>query len=244
MSVGAAEFKSWAASVGLPSAVLPLAKTIGVKRTTIHAQLLRGRVREAIVVTAARAVHVDPVAALSSFEEYNDLQHGIRSPLLIEVLSQITLTDAMLELIRRRNKIYGAAHGAIQIWEDPPQPDGLRTWIDAVDTGHIRRDLADHLGIAASQLSVQIVTNKMPPPHLVEAARIAKTSLTSGLAAGGVLTLEEAGWPEGVRSNAITHLPDVALNDLVRDRLATVQHGARRLAADSAEAHQIEETLG
>lgn len=244
MSVAATAFKHWARTVDLPSGVMPLAIAIGVNRTTIHAQLLRGRVRESVVVAAARTVGVNPVAALSSFEEYHELQRNMLPPLPVEVTSQITLTDAMLELIRRRNKIYGGAHAAVQVWEDPPQPDGLRNWIDAIDPGHIRRDLSERLGIAAPQLSSQIVANKMRPRHLVEVARIANASWTSGLAVGGVITLEEAGWPEDARSDAIINLSEVALNDLVQARLVAAQRGARRLATESAEAHRIEETLG
>ncbi len=241
MSVAAAAFKHWASTVDLPSAALPLARAIGVSRTTVQAQLLRGRVRENVVVAAARAVGMEPVVALSSFDEYAELHDSMRPPLPVEVLSQVTLTDATIELLRRRSP---AALSGVHVWEDPPQPDGLRTWIDAVDPGHIRRDLAERLGIAPPNLSAQITSNKMRPRHLVEAARIANTSLTSGLAVGGVITLQEAGWPEGARSHAITHLSDVALNDLVQARLAAAQRGARRLAADSAEARRIEETLG
>lgn len=241
MSVAAAAFKHWASTVDLPSAALPLARVIGVSRTTLQAQLLRGRVRENVVVSAARAVGMEPVVALSSFDEYAELHGSMRPPLPIEVLSQVTLTDASIELIRRRNP---AALSGLHAWEDPPQPDGLRTWIDSVDPGHIRRDLAQRLGVAPPNLSAQITSNKMRPRHLVEAARIANTSLTSGLAVGGVITLQEAGWPEGARSHAITHLSAVALNELVQARLAAAQRGARRLAADSAEARRIEETLG
>jgi len=244
VSVSATAFKSWASTAGLPSGALPLARMIGVNRTTVQAQLLRGRVRETTVIAAARAVGVEPVVALSSFDEYDDLHRNTQPPLPVEILSQVTLTDASVELLRRRNATYGDAVAAVHIWEDPPQPDGLRTWIDAVDPGHIRRDLAERLGIAPPNLSAQITANKMRPRHLVEAARIASTSLTSGLAVGGVITLQEAGWPDGARAHALTHLSDVALNDLVQARLAAAQRGARRLAADSAEARRIEETLG
>jgi hypothetical protein len=244
LSVAGAAFKNWARTVDLPSGIMPLAVAIGVNRTTIHAQLLRGRVRESVIIAAARTVGVNPVVALSSFEEYHELQRNIQPPLPVEVTSQITLTDAMLELISRRNKIYGAAHSAVHVWEDPPQPDGLRNWIDAIDPGHIRRDLSERLGISPPQLSSQIVANKMRPRHLVEVARIANASWTSGLAVGGVITLEEAGWPEDARSDAIINFSEVALNDLVQARLVSAQRGARRLATESAEAHRIEETLG
>jgi len=244
VSVAATAFKHWASTVGLPSGALPLARQIGISRSTIQAQLLRGRVREGVVVAAARVVGIAPVVALSSFDEYDDLHLKMRPPLPIEVLSQIALTDAVVELLTRRNKAYAAAIEPLQVWEDPPLPDGLRLWVDAVDPGHIRRELADRLGMAPPNLSAQITSNRMKPRHLLEAARIANTSLTSGLAVGGVITLEEAGWPADARSRAITRLPDVALNDLVQSRLASAQRGARRLAADSAEARRIEEILG
>ncbi len=128
MSVAAAAFKHWASTVDLPSAALPLARAIGVSRTTVQAQLLRGRVRENVVVAAARAVGMEPVVALSSFDEYAELHDSMRPPLPVEVLSQVTLTDALIELLRRRSP---AALSGVHVWEDPPQPDGLRTWIDA-----------------------------------------------------------------------------------------------------------------
>ena len=244
MSVAAAAFKNWASEADLPAGALPLAKAIGVNRTTVQAQLLRGRVREATVIAAARAVNLDPVTVLATFDEYDDLRRGMRPPLPREILSQVTLSDATVELLRRRNTTYGDALASVHVWENPPQPDGLRTWIEAVDPGHIRRDLAERLGIAAPNLSAQITANKMKPRHLVEAARIANTSLTSGLAAGGVITLEEAGWPRDARSHAITHLSNVAFGDLVQARLASAQRGARRVASDIAEAQRIQETLG
>lgn len=232
------------ATVDLPSGVLPLARAIGVNRTTIQAQLFSGRIRETVIVAAARAAGVEPVSALSSFDEYDELEHQMRPPLPVEVLSQVTLTDVTVALLGRRSRTYGAALDQVHVWEQPPHPDGLRTWIDAVDPGSIRRTLADRLGIAPSSLSAQITANKMAPRHLVEVARIANTSLTSGLAVGGVITLQEAGWPEGARAHALTHLSDVLLNDLVQARLAGAQRGARRSAADGAQARRIEETLG
>ncbi len=244
MSVAATAFKHWLSTVDLPTGAFPLARAIGLNRTTVQAQLLRGRVREAVVVAAARAVGVKPVAALSTFDEYAELERQMKPPLPIEVLSQITLADATIELLSRRNRAYADAIAPVRVWEDPPQPDGLRTWIDAVDPGNIRRELAERVGIARPNLSAQITANKMRPRHLVEAARIADTSSTSGLAVGGVITLAEAGWPDGARDHALTHLSPVALNDLVQARLASAQRSARRLAADSAEAHRIEETLG
>lgn len=244
MSLPAAAFKLWASRVGIPSAAAAMARTIGINRTTLQAQLLRGRVHESVVIAGARAVSIDPVAALSEFDEYDDLHRGMRPPLPLEVLSQVSLDDAMVELIRRRNPAYGEALAAVQVWQDPPLPDGLRTWIDAVDPGFIRRTLSERIGIAPPNLSTMITANRVKPRHLVEAARIANVSLVSGLAAGGVITLAEAGWPEGARAHALHHLRDVALNDLVTARIAATQRGARRTQTDRDEARRIEETLG
>lgn len=244
MSLPAAAFKRWAAGAGLPAGTATLSRAIGVGRTTLQAQLLRGRIEESVVIAAARSTGQDPIAALSTFDEYEDLQRGTLPPLPAEVLSQITLTDALVELIDRQNPQYGAALRPIHRWQDPPQPDSVRAWIASVDAGHIRRALSERLGIAPPNLSAQITANKLKPRHLVEAARIANTSLLSGLAAGGVITLREAGWPEGARSHAITHLRDVDLNELVQARIASAQRGARRAASDTDAAHRIQETLG
>jgi len=116
VSVAAAAFKHWASTVDLPSGALPLARAIGVNRTTVQAQLLRGRVREAVVIAAARAVGVEPVVALSSFDEYDELHREMRPPLPVEILSQVTLTDASIELLRRRNTAYGDAIAAVHLW--------------------------------------------------------------------------------------------------------------------------------
>lgn len=244
MSLPAAAFKLWASRAGLPSTGAAMARTIGISRTTLQTQLIRGRVHETVLIAAARALHMDPVAALAEFSDYDDLHRGMRPPLPVEVLSQVGLDDALVELVRRRNPSYGDALAAVHVWQDPPLPDGLRTWIDAVDPGSIRRTLSERIGVALPNLSTMITANKVKPRHLVEAARIADVSLVSGLAAGGMITLAEAGWPEGARAHALQHLPDVALNDLVTARIAATQRGARRIQTDHDEARRIEETLG
>lgn len=244
MSVSSTAFKRWLSAHDLPGGALPLANLVGVGRMTVHRQLVGGRVREGLVIAAARTAGLDPVAELSTFDEYDELQRGMRPPLPVEVVSQITLTDAMVEMMRRQNRTYGDLLAGVYAWQDPPQPDGLRCWIDAVDPGHLRRELADRLGMMQPQVSREITNNSMKPRHLVEAARLAHTSLTSGLAAAGVITLQEAGWPAAARSHEIKRLSDLALNELLQARLASAHRVARRRADDGQQARHIEDTLG
>ncbi|MGC5172042.1 hypothetical protein ACLQ2Q_15455 [Microbacterium sp. DT81.1] len=244
MSVAAGAFRQWAAHAGLPGNTAAIAQVIGLARPTLQKQFIRGRVQEGVVIRAARALRLDPVGVLSQFPEYADLGAGVRPPLAVEVLSQVTVDDALLELLRRRRPDNGQTLATMQTWPEPPIPDGLRQWIDAVDPGDLRRTLAGRMAIAPSNLSAQITTNKVAPRALVEAARIANTSLVSGLAVAGVVTLDEAGWTRNARAAAMTQLRDSALHDLVTSRIAAAQRAARRLEADEEAAQRIRDTLG
>lgn len=244
MSVGASAFRRWAVEVGLPESMAPLARAVGMGRTTLSAQLLRGRVREVVVIQASRTLGLDPVESLSAFDEYGELASGVRPPLHVEVLSQVTLNDAMAELLARRDDRYGSLLRPPRQWEDPPQHDSVRNWLDAVGPGTIRQTLSERFAVSPSNLATAITENKLRPRQLVEAARIAQTSSTSGLAAAGVLTLAEAGWPDGAREYALGRLRDVALIELVQARLAGTLRGARRRAADQDAAQRIQSTLG
>ena len=244
MSVPSGEFRAWAASVGLPAAALPLARALGVSRSTLQAQLLRGRVPEAQIVAAARVAGVAPVDALTAFDRYADLRGPTIEPTPAEVLAQVELADALVVLLDRQAPGARAALSGVRGMADPPLPGSVRQWIDAIDPGGLRATLAERWRMAPSNVSAAISASKLRPSQLVEIARIAGTSWTGGLAAAGVLTLEEAGWRRGARSDALTRLSDVDLNDLVADRLAAAQREARRLAADTEQAHRIQDTLG
>jgi hypothetical protein len=244
VTVSAIAFKQWATDAGLPVGAAPLARLIGVSRTTLQAQFLRGRLHESIVVSAAREVATDPVVVLATFDPYEDLLQSVMPPTPREILSQVTLVDAVVELVSRSNEQYAAALSPVHRWEDPPQPDSIRNWIDAIDPGDLRRELATRIGMAPSNVSTAITANKLKPRALVEAARIAGTSSLTGLAAGGLLTLQEARWPDDARRASISALAIVDLNELVQARLSSSQRAARRLAADAESARRIEESLG
>ncbi|UKF26693.1 MULTISPECIES: hypothetical protein [Clavibacter] len=242
--MSAAAFKRWASDTPLPSATSPLAQAIGVGRMSLQRQLVSGRVREETVIASARSVGLDPVQALSVFSEYEDLSRGVKPPSLGEVLSQVTLEDATAALLRRRGGLHAARLSGGWIWQDPPHPDGLKSWVDAVDPGSIRMQLVERLGMSPQQLSRDITGNGLRPRHLIEVARLANTSLTSGLAVVGMVTLEEAGWPVDARDQAIDRLPELELIELVQAKLAIAHRVARRRADDDAGARRIEENLG
>jgi len=244
MSVPSSEFRDWARLVGLPTAALPLARALGASRSTLQAQLLRGRVPEVQVVTAARAAGVAPAAALTAFDRYADLADLPIAPSTAEVLAQVELADALVALVGRQIDGSREALVGVHEWRDPPQPGSVRNWLDAVDPGALRATLAERWRIAPSNLSAAITSARLRPSQLIEISRIAGTSWTGGLAAAGILTLEEAGWRHGARPEALARLSDVDLNDLVADRLSAAQRDARRLAADRDAAHRIHDTLG
>lgn len=244
MPVAASAFRRWATAAALPGNTAALARAIGVARPTLQKQLIRGRVQEAVVVAASRAIASNPIEALSSFTEYADLMDGTRPPLLTEVLSQVTLDDLLLELMRRRQPANARTLAAMHDWPAPPLADGLRRWIDAVDPGDLRRALAERLAVATTNLSTQITTNKLGPAALVEAARIANTSLVSGLAVGGLVTLEEAGWALAARQHTVLQLHDSALLDLIASRVSAAQRTARRVDAEEVAARRIQDALG
>lgn len=243
MSVPAAAFKSWAARAGLPENTGALARAIAVGRPTLQAQYVRGRVHEWVLVKAARSHHLDPVAALAAFEEYADAV-PTTAPSLEEVLSQVTLDDALLELLRRHQPDRAAAAAALQRWADPPVVDGVRQWIDAIDTGTLRRDLGAQLRMASSNLSAQITSNKLTPHGIATAARLAGSSPATGLAVVGLLTLDEARWPAGARQRAVGGLSEAALLELIGARVSSAHRHARRRDADEAIATRIQDTLG
>ncbi|MBF4619481.1 hypothetical protein ITJ44_15495 [Clavibacter sp. VKM Ac-2873] len=244
MPVSAADFKRWASDNSLASANAPLAQAIGLGRMALHRQLASGWVQERTVIAAARAVSANPVDVLSTFVEYEDLRRGVMAPTRAEVLAQVTLDDASAALLRRRSGHYAARLRDERIHQNPPQPNSVQGWLDAIAAGDLRHRLSECLDMPAQRLSRHVDEKGMTVRHLVEVARVARTSLTGGLAAAGIITLQEAGWPDRVRERAIGFLSETELMELVRARLASAHRAARRHDEDEAAARRIEESLG
>jgi hypothetical protein len=81
--------------------VADLARVAGVSRPALQVQLVRGRAAETVVISAARAMHIDPVSALSHFDPYSGLDDRMASPSLAEVLSQTTFIGVAVQVTAR-----------------------------------------------------------------------------------------------------------------------------------------------
>lgn len=128
--------------------------------------------------------------------------------------------------------------------EPIPGPDAVRNWIDAIDTGDLRRKISERAGITSSNLSAQLTDNKLSPELAILASELSGVSSTSGLVVTGATTPAEAGWPPYGRENALSELGDVELIDLVSDRLASLRrHTKKKVEAEKITTNFLE-TLG
>lgn len=243
MSVSVRAFNDWLDSVGLPTGASDLSKHLGIKRTTLQNQRIRGRVSVPTVIAAARVANINPLDALGTFEPYAELG-GIRQPVTAaELISQVSYIDALVHLMSRVRADFARTLGGVAMGPIPGE-DAVRNWIDAIDTGDLRRRIAEQPGITASNLSAQITDNRLTPELAIAASRIAGVSTASGLVVSGLVTPAEAGWPLYGRENALAELGDVELIDLVSSRLATLRrHTKKKVDADEAAQNYLE-TLG
>jgi len=243
MAVDAREFRRWAESVGLPSAVATLARTLDVSRATLQAQFVRGRVAEQTVVTAARAAGTGPVAALSAFSDFAGLADRVTPPTVAELLSQTTYIDVSMEVVAR---IAGPLGEVGDRYPEPPLPtlDGVRSWFNAVDDGELRRRVSEAAGIVPQGLSTSLTDNKLRPQLAVLAADLAGVSAASGLVVTGLVTPEEGGWPAHARRGALAGLGELELIEHMTERS---RHAARivgRAVEEQARVQKFRDTLG
>lgn len=242
MAVSARAFNDWLPTVGLPDGASELSKRVGMKRTTLHNQRIRGNVAATTVIAAARAAHINPLDALASFEPYRAL--GERLPVSEpELLSQVSHVDALIHLLSRIRAEYARKLGGVQM-QPVPDEHSVRNWIDAIDSGELRRRLSEEAGISASNLSALFAENRLTPELAIVASGIAGVSSASGLVVSGLVTPAEAGWPLYGRENALAELDDVALIDLVNHRLSALRRQTKKKADAEAAASNFLESLG
>lgn len=243
MSISARSFNEWLVTAGLPDGASNLSKLIGMKRTTLHNQRIRGRIAVPTVVAAARAAQLNPLEVLASFDPYTDLAKGNIPVTQAELLSQVSHVDALVHLMCRIKADFARTLGTVEM-ETVPFDGSVKNWIDAIDPGNLRQQISKQHGIAASNLSAQLSENRLDPELAILASQIAGVSSSSGLVVSGVITAEEAGWPLYGRENALSELDDLALIDLVTDRLASLKRTTKKhLDAETATANYLE-TLG
>lgn len=243
MALSAQEFNGWLLAHHLPNGTSDLAKLLGLNRATLNKQRLRGRVSEAIVVGIARAAKINPVTALSEFEQYRGLTEGIQPPTDAELLSQMTYVDVTVELLKR-SRADIARRLADYDLSGIPHEDSVREWIDAVDPGDLRRQLAASAGLQLSNLSALLTDNRLPPEIAVTAAKLAGTSTVSGLVIIGLITPEEAGWPLYCRENSFTRMDDLALIDAAEAKLKHLRRKTKKKVDADATLQHYWETLG
>ncbi len=244
MAVTAKAFQLWRSRIAPQDTVSDLCRVAGIKRSTLAQQLVRGKVSVPTVVAVARGYGLPAVDALAVFEGYEDLPARIAPPTDAELVSQVSHTD-ILRLLVARSEDRESSCTDVQMHLAPfPHRNSVRAWIEAIDPGDLRQQLAASTGVARQNLSAQLTAGRLAPEIAVQAARIAGVSLTSGLVVTGLLTPAEGGWPEDGRARALCALSDLDLVFLARDRLDVLGKQIRRAELDDGKDRAMWENLG
>lgn len=240
MSVSVREFQRWVDQWFPGVSTRELARLSGLKSTTLHQQIVRNKVAESTVISAARAKNLDPLEALSSFEGYADLLTGTSVPTEAELLSQVHYLDVLREVLGRAGDLSTMEPSMLR---PIPQQDSVRSWVDAIDPGDLRAVMAARLGITASTLSTRLKT-KFAVPLAVDIARQAGVSLASGLVVGGLLTESEGGWPTNGRFEVLRALGESDLFSLAIRKLTVVNRGYWQKQHNKQQAEEFWGNLG
>jgi hypothetical protein len=245
MPLSAKAFQRWLHGVAPDASIADVARASGVKRTTLAQQLVRGKVAEATVVGISRAFDISPVAALGSFEPYQDLGQPPIPPTLQELVSQIATADLLLAIIARTEPDTGTEKGTgLPELSPPPHPTSVKNWVDAIDDGELRHRVSAATGVAPQNYSAQLTANRLAPELAVATSRAAGVGLAGGLVAAGLVTEAEAGWPPGARQAALDLLTDGELAVLAGERLQALGKALRRQEHDQRQTETIWENLG
>lgn len=243
MPISARSFNEWLATAGLPDGAAPLSKLLGMKRTTLHNQRIRGRIAVPTVIAAARAAQMNPLDVLGSFEPYTALEQERKPVTDAELLSQVSYVDALVHLMSRIRADFAQTLGVTPM-EAIPCDGSVRNWLDAIDPGGIRQHISEQGGIALSNLSAQLAENRLEPELAIIASQFAGVSSASGLVVSGMVTDQEAGWPMYARVNALSELGDVELIDLVSSRLEFLRRQTKKQVDTENAAVNFLESLG
>jgi hypothetical protein len=244
MAVTAKAFQLWRSRIAPQDTLTDLCRIAGIKRSTLAQQLVRGKVSIPTIVAVARGYGRPPVGALALFEGFEDLERGTTLPTDAELVSQVSHTD-ILRLLVARSEDRECTCTDVQLRLAPfPHRNSVRAWIEAIDPGDLRQQLALSTGVARQNLSAQLTAGRLAPEIAVQAARLAGVSLTSGLVVTGLLTEAEGGWPADGRARALCALSDLDLVFLARDRLDVLGKQLRRAELDDGKDRAMWENLG
>lgn len=240
MPLTAHEFQRWSDARIPGQSVREISQATGIKWTTLHQQIVRGKVSETTVVAIARAYELSPLETLSEFERYADLAAGTKPPTEAELISQIHYLDVLREVLARADELLPFMPGDLRAF---PHTDSTRAWIDAVDPGDLRAAMAARLGITTSTFSSKL-KRTLPADIAVEVARHAGVSLSSGLVVTGLLTEAEGRWPENARLHALQALSDSDLMAVAAQKLSVQNRKYWGKAHDREQAKEYWENLG
>ncbi|MDQ0754090.1 hypothetical protein [Arthrobacter sp. B3I4] len=248
MPLPAKAFQHWLHSVAPAMSTADICRISGVKRTTLAQQLVRGKVAESSVVSISRALGLNPVDMLSTFDSYADLAGQSCPPTAAELVSQISTMDLLRAVISRSAPAYGGygdqGSALTPALGPAPHATSVRNWVDAVDDGELRHRVSMATGIAPQNYSAQLTANRLSPELAVATARAAGVGFTGGLVATGLVTESEAGWAPEAKQAALDALSDGELTALAGDRLQALGRTLRRQEQEQAQTEMIWENLG
>ncbi|GAB3269866.1 hypothetical protein GCM10027449_04350 [Sinomonas notoginsengisoli] len=250
MPVSALVFRDWLQELAPGRSAADVCRRSGLKRSTLAQQMVRGKVTEATVVAIARAYGENPVVGLARFAPYKDLAASTAAPTDAELLSQVSTSRLLTELLVRSGELaeLRAGPSGAHIPHDrldctTCEPD-VRHWVDAIDDGDLRHRVSDAAGIAPQNFSAQLRANRLSPELAVSTAREAGVGLRNGLVVTGLVTAQEAGWPGEVWEGAVRRLPDAELAFMAADRLSLLGRALRRQTSDERAVQRVWEHLG
>lgn len=240
MSIPSKAFQRWLHGVAPDVSTSDVCRVSGLKRTTLAQQLVRGKVAESSLVRISRALEVNPVSALATFDSYADLRGTPVAPTDAELLSQVATMDLLRAVIARNDP------GAPRDFElaAAPHDTSVRAWVDAIDDGGLRHRVSRATGIAPQNFSAHLTANKLPPELAVATAREAGVGPAGGLIASGLVSEEEAGWPRGARRAALDRLGTASLVTLAGERLQALGKTLHRQENERDRTERIWENLG
>lgn len=248
MPLPAKAFQQWLHGVAPSASTADICRISGIKRTTLAQQLVRGKVAETTLVSISRALHLSPLAELSSFEAFAELAGQVRPPAAVELVSQISTMDLLRAVISRSSPAYGGYgdEGSSLTPELGPAPHAtsVRNWVDAIDDGELRHRVSAATGVAPQNYSAQLTANRLSPELAVATARAAGVGFTGGLVATGLITEAEAGWSPAAKQAALDALSDGELTALAGERLQSLGRTLRRQEHENEQTQKIWENLG
>lgn len=243
MPLRGAELLAWLETNGYPTSVSELSRATSLPRGTLRNQISRNSVAEGTVVAVARVFGGSVLVGLGAFEAYAGLADESRGPLPAEVLSQVHYSDVLAELLARSGR-EGASGLRGRDLVAIPHEESVRSWLDAVDTGELRRRISDETKVATNNISTQLTHNRLAPELAFTASRLAGVSLASGFVITGLITPAEGLWPVRAREDALLEAPDEVLLDVAQDRLSMLQRLVRRRRAAADLESKLSEFLG